>query len=76
MGDFESKVRRALTSDRPEEELYALLRAQLDAGASADELIAALEKLRPSLNDEDDEVVIYGLNGLVGWCGPGARLIP
>jgi hypothetical protein len=67
-------IRAALASGHSLDELRAVAKQDLDAGVPRDQIIEALEAIRPSLSDEDEDVVLEVLDFVTGWCSPSARL--
>jgi hypothetical protein len=58
--------------------LYRALKAEREAGRSRDELMGVLEecsvKLRAAGREQEDDNVLDGMDALVGWVHPDARL--
>jgi hypothetical protein len=69
----------ALASGDRLESLRRAAERELEAGASREQLVAALEELRGDLRrvggrDEDDDVVLEVMDFVNGWCSPHMRL--
>lgn len=56
--------------------LQVLVQRLLDEGTGSDVLVDDLEQIRGLVAEEVEETVLDVMDRLVGWCAPGARLVP
>jgi hypothetical protein len=72
--EVQREARRALAAQNPRPRLRSLAQRGLAAGVPADEIVTALEHLRASVTDRQEDEVLGLMDALVGWCGPHERL--
>jgi hypothetical protein len=73
---FRLEIIDALAAPEPREQLRAAAQRQLREGARRQELVNAVERLRPEVTDAQEDELLELLDIITGWCSPGERLEP